>query len=101
MRSIFSYQFGKQFNVLLLLKRRSAPSRFVNNRLFLRIVSDCIAAWMFEVRRDKCTLIENSKSSWSVVKRNDSCKLSILVHVSTRERISKNVPIIEVCNTIT
>ena len=25
-----------------LLKRRSAPGRFVNNRLFLRIVSDCV-----------------------------------------------------------
>ena len=61
MRSTFSYQFGKQFNVLLLLKRRSAPGRFVNNRLFPRIVSECVAAWMFEVRRDKCTLIENSK----------------------------------------
>ena len=63
MRSNFSYQFGKQFNVLLLLKRRSAPGRFVDNRLFPRIVSDCVVACMFEVRRDKCTLIENSKNT--------------------------------------
>ena len=54
-----SSQFGKQFNVLLFWSEDLHRHGFVNNKLFLRIVGDCVAAftWMFvEVHCDKCTL---------------------------------------------
>ena len=67
MRSIFSYHFGKQFKVCFteakictrpFCKQQTVPSDC------LRL---CIAAWMFEVRRDKCTLIENSEDFFGLL----------------------------------